>query len=248
MTVSYLTQNLKHFILVYHYGVKLKLFQGVRSIKSRLFTFLFVFLLAISFVGHRISTVSCVEVHDVAITGFVVFPGSGVFVPPNMPINANVTVENQGTTDESCNVTLYFGNVTIETITVTNLQAGSETNVTFEWFTFPFRAFIFPPPWEDPMEVMHVNVTMKGVVDVVPGEVDTVDNVYIDGVIHALWLLPDVDGDGRIAMRDIGFVARAYASYPGHIRWKRYADFNSDEIIDMKDIGISARTFGSYYG
>jgi len=98
------------------------------------------------------------------------------------------------------------------------------------------------------MDVMHVNVTMKGVVDVVPGEVDTVDNVYIDGVIHALWLLPDIDGDGRIAMRDIGTVARAYGSYPGHLRWKRYADFNSDEIIDMKDIGISARAFGSHYG
>ena len=195
----------------------------------------------ISFVGHRISTVRCFEVHDVAITGFVVFPGSSVFVPPHMPINANVTVENQGTTDESCNVTLYFGNVTIETITVTNLQAGSETNVTFEWITFPVRAFIFPPPWENPMKVMHVNVTMKGVVDVVPGEVDTADNVYIDGVIDAVWMVPDLNGDGIIDMRDIALIARRFGG------WDIYADFNSDGIVDMRDIGTSARVFGSHY-
>ncbi len=209
---------------------------------------LFLFLLVISFPYLGMVTVECSEVHDVAIIAFIVYPGQDEMVPPHMRINANVTVENQGTTPESFNVTLYFGNTTIDIVNITDLQAGSRTNVTFTWFIFPVRIMIFPPPWEHPWNPQHKNVTMKAEASIVPGETDTADNVYIDGVIHAVWLVPDVNGDGRIDMRDIGGVARAFGSYPGHIRWDPFVDFNSDEKIDMRDVGMSARLFGEIYG
>jgi len=200
------------------------------------------FLLITFLADREVFNVECSDVHDIAIVDFVVFPGQGTTVYPRIPITANVTVENQGTTDESCNVTLYFGNVTIDNVNVTNLQAGSRTNVTFEWSTYPFRLGIWPAPWLYPRKPMHKNVTMKAEAHAVPGEIDTVDNVYIDGVIDAVWMVPDVNGDGKIDMRDIGAVARYFGG------WDIYADFNSDGIVDMRDIGVSARVFGSHYG
>lgn len=216
--------------------------------KARPLMLLFVFLLVISSVHLGMLTVECSEVHDVAIVDFIVFPGGAQPVPPQLIITTKVTVENQGTTDESFNVTLYFGNATIRIVDVANLQAGSRTNVTFEWSVFPVRILIFPPPWEYPMKVIHKIVTMKAEASIVPGEIDIADNVYVDGVIDAVWLVPDVNGDGKVDMRDLGAVARyfGYHSVDPEGPLAIY-DFNSDGKIDMRDVGVSARMFGVNY-
>jgi hypothetical protein len=194
-----------------------------------------------SFATLQIFHVWCVEIHDVAITDLRVFLEPSIPVYPQLRINANVTVENQGTVNESFKVTLYAGNITIQTLNVTNLQPGAEMNLTFWWRIFPYRIMIFPPPWENPMSLMHRNVTLKAEADVVPGEVDTSDNLFIDGIIDAVWRVPDVNGDGKIDMRDIGAIARRFGSPVGLEIW---FDFNSDEKIDMKDIAVTARLFG----
>lgn len=140
-------------------------------------------------------------------------------------------------------MTLYFGNATVDTVLVTNLQAGSRTNVTFGWCIFPIRAFVFPPPWHDPMKPIHKIVTIKVEADVVPGETDTADNLLIDGTIDTVWMVTDVNGDGKHDMRDIGAVARYFGSdHPPPL-----VDFNSDGQMDMRDVGMSCRVFGSNY-
>ena len=202
-----------------------------------------------SFVYLGIFDVGCIEVHDVAIIDFIVFSGGAQTVPPHLSITAKVTVENQGTADESFNVTLYFGNATIDIVDVANLQAGSRTNVTFEWSIFPVRIMIFPPPWEDPMKVIQKNVIMKAEASIVPGEIDIADNVYVDGVINAVWMVPDVNGDGNVDMRDLSAVARHFGAHSVDPEGPlAIYDFNSDGKIDMRDIGISARVFGANYG
>lgn len=216
--------------------------------KARPLMLLFLFLFVISSMHLGMLTVECSEVHDVAIIDFIVFSGGAQTVPPHIPITANVTVENQGTVDESFNVTLYFGNATIDIVDVANLQAGSRTNVTFEWSIFLVRIMIFPPPWEDPMKVIHKNVMMKAEASIVPGEIDIADNVYVDGVINAVWLVPDVNGDGNVDMRDLGAVARHFGVHSVDPEGPlAIYDFNSDGKIDMRDVGVSARLFGVNY-
>ncbi len=53
----------------------------------------------------------------------------------------------------------------------------------------------------------------------------------------------DINGDGRIDMRDISYVARRFMCYPGDPLWDSNADINNDGKIDMIDIGITARHF-----
>jgi phosphatidylethanolamine-binding protein (PEBP) family uncharacterized protein len=57
-------------------------------------------------------------------------------------------------------------------------------------------------------------------------------------------LVGDVNGDGRVDMRDMGYVARRFMCVPGDPLWDPTADFNSDGKIDMVDIGTVARHFG----
>jgi len=62
--------------------------------------------------------------------------------------------------------------------------------------------------------------------------------------INVLILLGDINGDGKVDMRDIFIVARAFGSEPGHPRWDPRADINGDGRVDMRDVYIVAKNFG----
>lgn len=58
-------------------------------------------------------------------------------------------------------------------------------------------------------------------------------------------LLGDIFPDGKIDMKDIAIVAKAFGTAPGDLNWNPEADLNPDGKIDMKDIAIVARAFGT---
>jgi hypothetical protein len=59
-------------------------------------------------------------------------------------------------------------------------------------------------------------------------------------------LVGDINSDGKVDMKDIGYVARRFMCRPGDPLWDPIADINSDGKIDMKDIGTVARHFGEH--
>lgn len=64
---------------------------------------------------------------------------------------------------------------------------------------------------------------------------------------RTLW---DLNGDGKIDMRDIGISAKAFGSVPGNPLWNPIADitgivpFVPDGKVDMRDVSLVARHFG----
>lgn len=54
----------------------------------------------------------------------------------------------------------------------------------------------------------------------------------------------DVNGDGKVDMKDIGYTAIRFGTYPTEPLWDAKADINGDGKINMKDIGIVAKNFG----
>jgi len=58
-------------------------------------------------------------------------------------------------------------------------------------------------------------------------------------------LTGDLFPDGKIDMRDIAIVAKAFNTSPGDPLWVSEADLNADGKIDMKDIAIVAKAFGT---
>lgn len=54
----------------------------------------------------------------------------------------------------------------------------------------------------------------------------------------------DLNGDGKVDMKDLGIVALAFGSYPEHPRWNPDADINQDGVVDINDILIVLSHFG----
>lgn len=75
-----------------------------------------------------------------------------------------------------------------------------------------------------------------------------ITSYYVGEVQTRPWYGPlfgDVNDDGKIDMRDIGTIARAFGSIFGfNLRYDFRADINFDFKVDMKDIGACARGFG----
>jgi hypothetical protein len=57
----------------------------------------------------------------------------------------------------------------------------------------------------------------------------------------------DVNGDGKVDIKDILIVAKAYGSNPGDPNYDPRADVNGDSKIDIKDILIVAKHYGEIY-
>jgi len=57
-------------------------------------------------------------------------------------------------------------------------------------------------------------------------------------------IIEDINYDCKVDMRDISRAARAFGSYPGHLRWDPPSDINDDFSVNMRDISKIARKFG----
>lgn len=57
----------------------------------------------------------------------------------------------------------------------------------------------------------------------------------------------DINGDGKVDMRDVSYVARRFRCLPSDPLWNPNADIDGDSRIDMKDISTVARHFGEHY-
>ena len=57
----------------------------------------------------------------------------------------------------------------------------------------------------------------------------------------------DINMDGKVDMKDISILCRAFGSYPGHSRWNPTADENEDNKIDIFDIALTCRNYGKIY-
>jgi hypothetical protein len=59
-----------------------------------------------------------------------------------------------------------------------------------------------------------------------------------------LGMLGDVNGDGKVDVKDVFIVYKAFGSSPGSPNWNPLADLNGDGKVDVKDVFIVAKSFG----
>lgn len=69
--------------------------------------------------------------------------------------------------------------------------------------------------------------------------------LVVGGMVFAAdWNPADINDDGKVDLRDVYTVAKAFGSYEGHERWNPAADLNGDGKIDLRDIYTVAKNFG----
>ena len=57
-------------------------------------------------------------------------------------------------------------------------------------------------------------------------------------------ILGDVNGDGKVDIKDIALAALSYGSHSGYPNYNAKADVNQDGTIDIRDLAIIAKNFG----
>jgi len=139
-------------------------------------------------------------------------------------VNINVTVKNKGNVTETFDVKFYYNDTILgETVTVQNLDPGEETKVTLTWNTTN-------------VEPCH-NYTIKATAGPVPYEINLADNELTDGNVKIRWM-GDVNGDGRVDMKDVTLAILAFHTYPGRAGWNPEIDLDRNGVINMRDIVI----------
>ena len=77
-------------------------------------------------------------------------------------------------------------------------------------------------------------------------DVSFLSDTPVTFVLHVN-IIGDVNGDLKVDMKDISYVARRFMCGPSDSLWNSIADINADGKIDMKDISAVARHFGEHY-
>jgi len=145
-------------------------------------------------------------------------------------VNINVTAENKGDLTETFDVKVYYEtNGSIGTLTFVNVDPNETRTQAIPWDTKNVQA-------------CH-NYTIWAYAVPLPYETNITDNTLSDGAVK-IWLMGDVNHDGKVDGKDISLTALSFATYPGHPRWNPAVDVNLDNKIDGKDIARIAANFG----
>ena len=113
-------------------------------------------------------------IRDVAVTNIAL---SRTWAYPGWPVNVTVTVKNKGNVSETFDVYAYYDNHVIGTKTITNLAPNQDREVTFEW---------------DTTTATEGNYTIKAEAQQVPYEINTADNILINGQVWIMTQIHDV--------------------------------------------------------
>jgi len=166
-------------------------------------------------------------VRDLAVTDLTL---SNAAPKQNQNVTITIVVLNNGNTTESFPVEIDLDTSLIGTLQVNSLAAGNSQTLTLEWNT------------TDASTGRH---TITATIELLPGDTDP-DNNAMNKPITILSLTgpsTDLNGDGKVDMKDIATVAAAFGTREGHARWNAMADVNLDGVVNMMDLGLVARDF-----
>ncbi len=144
-------------------------------------------------------------------------------------VEINVTIENQGDTNETFNVQIYYGGSVIKTLLITDLPSKNSITLTITWNTTGLA-------WCQ-------NYTLTAHIPPILYELDTADNSFTDGWIK-IRITGDVNGDGVVNVLDCVIASNAFASTPKDPRWNRWCDINRDNKVNILDFIRIAANFG----
>ena len=164
--------------------------------------------------------------HDIAITGITPYR---TIVSDRTMTSVNVTVANQGSVQETFTLIVSYNSTAFasQMITVGN---GSTVKWLLIWNT---------------TGVNLGNHTVTASVGQLPTETDTADNSL--SCIIQVSILGDINGDGRVDMKDVSKVAAGFQTHFGDVKWTINGDLDENGVIDMKDISTTAKHFGEHY-
>jgi PKD repeat protein len=167
------------------------------------------------------------EIHDVALTSIQCLTK----IYSNWVLTITIKAKNQGAYTETFNITAYYNSSMIGTTTVSNLNPQIESTVYIQWNTAGL-----------PIYVSYI-VTAEANL---PTDVDPSDNTITYGTTSTK-ALGDTNGDRKVNIFDIVFIATLYGVQSSNPRWNIQADLQPNGKIDIFDVVVAASNYGKVY-
>jgi PKD repeat protein len=157
---------------------------------------------------------------------------SNTLVARGHTLQINATVNNEGISQETFNMTTYANGTAIET-KETTLMNQTSTTTTFAWNTTGFA---------------YGNYTISACVWPPTSETNVSNNNFTGGWV-IVTIVGDITGpngwpDGKVDMLDVAYVARHLGTNPSSSTWDPKADIDGDGKVDMRDVAVPAKNFG----
>jgi len=145
-------------------------------------------------------------------------------------VTITIVVLNNGTITESFPVEISLDSSMIGTLQVDSLAAGNSQTLTLEWNT---------------TSAPTGKHTITAEIEVVPGDTDSANNAKSKPItiLSATGPNTDLNGDGKVDMKDIAVVAQAFGTKEGDARWNSMADVNLDGVVNLFDVALVAKDF-----
>jgi hypothetical protein len=167
--------------------------------------------------------------HDVSVENVV--PGCDWPYPGKL-LNVNVTIMNHGDFNETVTLTIYFNITSNDLIGSQTIDVSPKESRTL--------AFV----WNTTGIPTYHNYTLTAVAEI-PVDENLTNNVMNGQECVEIRIFGDMNGDHCVDMRDIGPVAYAFGSFPGHSRWNKNYDVNQDGKVNLVDVALVSRRFGT---
>ena len=165
---------------------------------------------------------------DIAVTNLTICYGQTI-LGQNLTHPINVTVTNEGPTNETFTLTLYWNTTNVIAATNVSLLVGETKIVPFKW---------------DASETRYLNYTLSAYATPVLGETDTADNTYVGDTVIIVWP-GDVEGpDGDVDLFDAVTLLKAYGSKADSPRYDPNLDINCNGQVFLFDAVILLSRYG----
>ena len=129
---------------------------------------------------------------------------------------------------ETFNITIYANSTLIKILTVTNLTSYHKETQTYNWNTSNLEAG---------------NYSLRAHADILLGEIEINDNIYIGCNLEAIVFNVDFNGDSLVDALDLR-IAAIHFGYEGDSPY----DINFDNIINLQDLKIIVANYGDLNG
>jgi len=161
------------------------------------------------------------------------------------PIQTNITITEEHPILNAMSDVIFRISDPNDLMCIVMCEVSPEMKILASYNT-PFDA-------SDPMIVVYQPVIDKKAVIVLcdwrsgdnPFEEQGLMRKFVDNTVN--WMNfseVDLNSDGIVDILDVAIVAKAYGSYPGHLRWNPIADLYHDGIINIVDVGWVCKKFG----
>jgi len=167
-------------------------------------------------------TIQPFEGHDLIMASV---SSSKTIVGQGWAMQANVTIINGGIAPVTFNLTLYANVTQVGTQTVLNLMNGTDATIVIngeDTSSLTYGNYILSAyAW--PVNMANNNCTGGQILITIPG---------------------DIDGNFKVQLSDLVFLAQAYSSKPHDPNWNPNADIDGNTVVGLSDLVILAQHYG----